>query len=302
MRIFVSVPQDYDDVLKPGLTATLTLPQDPNNPIPVQFLTTANAVTPATRTVITEFTVDNTDGKLWPGTYANVHLTFPSDPNILILPEQALMFRAQGMQVAVLDGQNRVHLQNVALGHNLDTEVQIISGLKATDRVVASPSAGLLDGPASEDRATDRGLSVGSRRPGCFQGSDYRVHARCLGAVDVGPASTDATAGAKNRAKPSRSDLQRGCGRARGRVQARCRNGPVKSSGLGLVAWRSACLTLVTTVALCGCDLAPHIPAAALHPAGQLSGLRAVHRGPSAGRRLTRPMVGGVQRPASQPA
>jgi membrane fusion protein, multidrug efflux system len=146
MRIFVSVPQDYDDVLKPGLTATLTLPQDPNNPIPAQFLTTANAVTPTTRTVITEFTVDNTDGKLWPGTYANVHLTFPSDPNILILPEQALMFRAQGMQVAVLDSQNRVHLKNVVLGHNLDTEVQIIAGLKATDRIVASPSAGLLAG------------------------------------------------------------------------------------------------------------------------------------------------------------
>jgi membrane fusion protein, multidrug efflux system len=146
MRIFVSVPQGYDDVLKPGLTATLTLPQDPSNPIPVQFLTTANAVTQSTRTIVTEFTVDNTNGKLWPGTYANVHLMFPSDPNVLILPEQALLFRAQGMQVAVLDGQDRVHLQNVTLGHNLDTEVQIISGLKATDRVVASPSAGLLEG------------------------------------------------------------------------------------------------------------------------------------------------------------
>jgi membrane fusion protein (multidrug efflux system) len=122
------------------------LPQDPNNPIPVQFLTTANAVTPSTRTVVTEFTVDNTNGKLWPGTYANVHLTFPSDPNILILPEQALIFRAQGLQVAVLDDHDRVHLQNVTLGHNLDTEVQITSGLKATDRVVASPSAGLLEG------------------------------------------------------------------------------------------------------------------------------------------------------------
>ena len=146
MRIFVSVPQDYADALKPSLTATLTLPQNPGNPIPAQFLTTANAVNTATRTIVTEFTVDNAKGELWPGTYVNVHFNFPSDPNILILPEQALLFRAQGMQVAVVDGQSRVHLQDVALGRNLDTDVQIVSGLKATDKVVANPSLGLLDG------------------------------------------------------------------------------------------------------------------------------------------------------------
>ena len=146
MRIFVSVPQDYADALKPGLAATLTLPQEPDNPIPAQFLTTANAVNTPTRTIVTEFTVDNTNGKLWPGTYVNVHFNFPSDPNILILPEQALLFRAQGMQVAVVDGQSRVHLRDVALGRNLNLDVQIVSGLKATDKVVANPSLGLLDG------------------------------------------------------------------------------------------------------------------------------------------------------------
>lgn len=146
MRIFVSVPQDYADALKPDLTATLTLPQNPGNPIPAQFLTTANAVNTPTRTIVTEFTVDNAKGELWPGTFVNVHFNFPSDLNILILPEQALLFRAQGMQVAVLDGQNRIHLQDVILGRNLNTDVEIVSGLKATDKVVANPSLGLLDG------------------------------------------------------------------------------------------------------------------------------------------------------------
>jgi RND family efflux transporter MFP subunit len=146
MRIFVSVPQEYAGILKPGLTATLTLPQAPDKPITAKFLTNANAVAPDSRTIVTELTVDNADGALWPGSYANVHFTFPSDPNILIVPEQALLFRAQGMQVALLDDQDRVHLQNVVLGKNLDTEVQITAGLKPTDRIVASPSLGLLDG------------------------------------------------------------------------------------------------------------------------------------------------------------
>jgi RND family efflux transporter MFP subunit len=146
MRIFVSVPQDYADALKPGLTATLTLPQKPGNPIPARFLTTANAVNASTRTIVTEFAVNNAKGELWGGTYVNVHFDFPSDPNTLILPQQALLFRAQGLQVAVLDGQNQVHLQDVALGRNLNTDVEIVSGLKATDKVVANPSLGLLEG------------------------------------------------------------------------------------------------------------------------------------------------------------
>jgi membrane fusion protein (multidrug efflux system) len=146
LRIFVSVPQEYADVLKPGLTATLTLPQAPDNPIAAQFLTTARAVVASTRTVVTELTVDNASRDLWPGTYVNVHFAFPGRPNVLILPEQALLFRAQGMQVAVLDDQDRVHLRNVILGRNLDTNVEIVSGLNATDKVVGNPSLGLLDG------------------------------------------------------------------------------------------------------------------------------------------------------------
>jgi membrane fusion protein (multidrug efflux system) len=146
MRIFVSVPQEYADVLKPNLTATLTLPQAPDKPIAARFLTTAHAVVPSTRTVVTELTVDNASRELWPGTYVNVHFAFPGRPNVLILPEQALLFRAQGMQVAVLDDQDRVHLRNVILGKNLDTNVEIVSGLKATDKVVGNPSLGLLEG------------------------------------------------------------------------------------------------------------------------------------------------------------
>ena len=162
LRLFVSVPQDYADALAPGLTATLTLPQKPGDPITAQFLTTANAVNTATRTIVTEFTVDNPKGELWGGTYANVHLDFPSNPNLLILPEQALLFRAQGMQVAVVDDQNRVHLQDVTLGRNLNTEVEIISGLKATDKVVANPSLGLLDGQQVKVVQAVQGYQAGS--------------------------------------------------------------------------------------------------------------------------------------------
>ncbi|CDY78572.1 Probable Co/Zn/Cd efflux system membrane fusion protein [Caballeronia glathei] len=146
MRLFVSVPQDYAGMLKPGLDAIFTVPQYPGREFHAKLLTTANAFDPRTRTVVTELVADNPDHLLWPGTYATVTFKVPSDRNILVVPEQALVFREQGMQVALVDSHDRVHLQNVMLGLNLGQNVQVISGLKPTDRFVVNPSAGILDG------------------------------------------------------------------------------------------------------------------------------------------------------------
>ncbi|TLU74180.1 efflux RND transporter periplasmic adaptor subunit [Lichenicoccus roseus] len=151
LRIYVSVPQDYSAVLKPGLTATLTFSQFPGRSFKAEFLTTANAFNPQTRTVVTELTVDNADHLIWPGTYTDVRFVIPSDPDILIVPEQALLFRDHGLQVAMVrpdstgpDG--TIHLQDVKLGLNLGQTVQVVAGLKPTDRFIDAPSAGLLEG------------------------------------------------------------------------------------------------------------------------------------------------------------
>jgi membrane fusion protein (multidrug efflux system) len=146
LRIFVSVPQTFSDALRPGLTAKMTLPQNPGKQIPLRFLTTAKAITPDTRTVVTEFVLDNPNGEQWPGAFVSVHFTFPGEPNLLIVPEQAVLFRAQGTQIALIGDGDKVHLQNVTIGLNLGTDVQVLTGLKVTDKLVANPSQGLLEG------------------------------------------------------------------------------------------------------------------------------------------------------------
>lgn len=146
MRVFVSVPQDYSAMLKPGLTATLSLPQYPGKVFNATFDTTANAFNPQTRTVVTELLVPNPDHLIWPGTYANVHFVAPMDANVLIVPEQALLFRADGMQVALVKPDGTVHLQDVKLGLNLGQNVQVIAGLTRTDHLIVNPSAGILEG------------------------------------------------------------------------------------------------------------------------------------------------------------
>jgi RND family efflux transporter MFP subunit len=146
MRVFVSVPQDYSGVLKPGLTATLSLPQYPDVTFKATFDTSANAFDPKTRTVVTELLVPNPDHLIWPGNYADVHFEVPMGRDVLIVPEQALLFRAEGMQAALVGPDNKVHLQDVKLGLNLGQTVQVVSGIKRTDRLIVSPSAGILEG------------------------------------------------------------------------------------------------------------------------------------------------------------
>ncbi|MCX4160256.1 MULTISPECIES: efflux RND transporter periplasmic adaptor subunit [Paraburkholderia] len=164
MRVFVSVPQDYSQILKPGLTAALSLPQYPGRTFQATFDTTANAFNPQTRTVVTELLVPNPDHLIWPGTYADVHFVIPSDPHILIVPEQALLFRAEGMQVALVGADGKVHLQNVKLGLNLGQTVQVISGLKPTDRLIVNPSAGILEGEKVRVVPGTPGVALSSQR------------------------------------------------------------------------------------------------------------------------------------------
>ncbi len=145
MRIFVSVPQDYSGSLHDGLTATVEFPQFPNRTFDAAFATTANSFNAQSRTVLTELTVDNPQRRIWPGAYAEVHFTVPSRPGLLVIPEQSLLFRAAGLQVALVR-QNRVHLQSVKLGLNLGDTVQVVSGLASSDRLIGNPSDGLLEG------------------------------------------------------------------------------------------------------------------------------------------------------------
>jgi membrane fusion protein (multidrug efflux system) len=165
MRVFVSVPQDYADQLVAGLTATIHLPSQPGKLIEAKFLTTARAFSPNTRTAVTELTVDNSKHLLWPGTYVDVQFQVPTDPTVLTMPEQALIFRAAGAQVAIVDGENRVHLRNVTLGQNLGQTVQVASGLAAGDRLVNNPPAGLLEGQTVRPVTPAPGYAMGQKTP-----------------------------------------------------------------------------------------------------------------------------------------
>ena len=146
MRLFVSVPASFGPFLQPGLTADVTVPQLPNRHFTGKFLTVARGFDVSTRTAVTVFTIDNEDRTLWPGSYAEVHLTAPIDRQAFTIPSTALVFQEHGTQVAVVTDDDRVHLQPIAVSKLMDNAVEVAEGISASDSVVNNPSAALLEG------------------------------------------------------------------------------------------------------------------------------------------------------------
>ncbi len=148
LRIFVSVPQMYSRAAVPGVPATITLAESPGRKFPGKVARTAEAIDPATRTQLTEVDLDNPSGQLMPGSYAEVHLRLPSESAALILPVTALIFRAEGLQVAVVRGGNKAELVRITLGRDFGTEVEVTSGITEQDSVVVNPPDSLTSGAA----------------------------------------------------------------------------------------------------------------------------------------------------------
>lgn len=134
----------------------------------------------ATRTVVTELTLDNPNGDLWLGAYVSVQFAFPGDPDVLTVPEQAVLFRAQGTQVALIGSGGKVKLQDVTVGRNPGTDVQVVSGLRPDDKLVANPSLGPLDGQQVKLVQAAAGADPGS-------GSSTERPAQPPGAASGGP-------------------------------------------------------------------------------------------------------------------
>ena len=146
LRVYINVPQQYSIAAKPGLTADLTLGEYPGRRFQGTLVRTANAIDVASRTLLVEVDVNNATGELLPGAYTEVHLKLPSDIPTYILPVSALIFRAQGLQVATVDSNNKTKLVAITLGRDFGSQVEVLSGLNGDDKVIVNPSDSVIDG------------------------------------------------------------------------------------------------------------------------------------------------------------
>lgn len=145
LRVYVNVPQVYSVACKPGLAALLTVPEYPGRNFPGKIVRTSKAIDPASRTLLVEVDVDNRAGDLVTGAYAQVHFKLSNAQPSLIIPVPALIFRAEGLQVAtVVNG--KAKLVPITIGRDDGRVVEVTQGLQPDDEVIQDPPDSVVDG------------------------------------------------------------------------------------------------------------------------------------------------------------
>jgi RND family efflux transporter MFP subunit len=148
LRVYVNVPQEYSQGVKPGETAAdIVLPEFPGQRFPGKLVRTAESINMTTRTLLAEVDVPNPKSTLLTGAYAEVHLKIPAQHPTYLIPVNTLIFRTDKLQVGVVkDG--KATITNVMPGRDFGTDIEIVGGLNAGDQVVVNPPDSLVTGQA----------------------------------------------------------------------------------------------------------------------------------------------------------
>ncbi len=152
LRIQIDVPQSEAVNIRDGQKASINVKERLGRVYTGRVVRSAGALNNAARTMLTEVQLDNRDGSLLPGMYAQVSFTLAQQRTSLIIPTSSLVVNASGMRVVTVDDSHTVHFLPVAIGKDMGTRVQVLRGLSGSESLVASPSDLLSEGQHVEVR------------------------------------------------------------------------------------------------------------------------------------------------------
>jgi RND family efflux transporter MFP subunit len=145
LRVYVNVPEEFSQQTTPGLTAELQLAEFPGRTFTGKLIRTAEAINYTTRTLLVEVDVNNPSGQLLSGAYAEVHFKVPGQASTYIVPVDTLLFRKEGLNVAIVEN-GKAKLVPVVAGHDFGTSIEIVSGLQGNESVISSPPDSIVTG------------------------------------------------------------------------------------------------------------------------------------------------------------
>jgi RND family efflux transporter MFP subunit len=146
LRVYVSVPQAYAPAIHVDLDAVVTLQEFPGQKFSATVARTADAIDVTTRSLLTEVDVPNKDGKLLPGSFGEVHFNPKIDAEKVTVPVNAMLFRRDGAQVAVVGSDGKVQLRPISIGRDYGTTLEVVGGVDASDLIIVNPSDSIENG------------------------------------------------------------------------------------------------------------------------------------------------------------
>ena len=148
LRVYVYVPQAYAQRIKIGDPVDIVQSEMPGQTFHGAVVRTAGAIDVATRTMQMEINLPNPEHKLLAGAYVQVALPVGGSSEVLTVPSNVILFRPEGTRIAVVDGNGRIKLKPIVIGHDLGNSLEILSGISAADKLVLNPPDSLADNDA----------------------------------------------------------------------------------------------------------------------------------------------------------
>jgi RND family efflux transporter MFP subunit len=145
LRVYVQLPQAYAQNVSVGENVVVTQAELPGQQFHGTITHISGAIDVPTRSLQIQVTLPNPDGKLRPGAYVQVAVPAAAHAQLTV-PGNALLFRAEGPRLAVVDAKGNVQLRKVVIAQDLGQSLEIESGIEANDRIIVNPSDSIADG------------------------------------------------------------------------------------------------------------------------------------------------------------
>lgn len=144
LKITFSIPEKYASQMKIGNALSFTTAGSTE-----KFAAKIYAIEPeieiATRTLKVRAIAENPEGKLYPGTFANVALPLDHIKDALLVPTEALIPIQNGKKIFVSENGKAKEIV-VQTGSRTEKEILVLTGLKAGDTVLTSGVMTLKNG------------------------------------------------------------------------------------------------------------------------------------------------------------
>lgn len=146
LRVYISVPEDYEQAARDGAPATLTLNEFPGRTFKGTIVRNSSAIDLASRTLLVEVDVDNPTGELLPGAYVSVHLKFTgATADALTIPVTTVLFRSEGIRAAVVRN-GKAELVPITIGRDFGDSLEVLAGLQRNESLILNPPDSLVSG------------------------------------------------------------------------------------------------------------------------------------------------------------
>lgn len=163
VRVQINVPQTYSQQTRPGVVATVSVPESSVKEVPGTITRISESVDSVNRTMLAEIELANAEHRFQPGSYAQVSLVTPQNNSSWTIPTNTVSMRVDGARIAVVNDENQIEIRPVSLGRDLGTRIVVADGIRGDERLVVNPGDDLVNGLRIQIRNSEHQQEIAKR-------------------------------------------------------------------------------------------------------------------------------------------